>query len=584
MCWSGRRLEVIVGPIPRSLRWSRAHIVWLGLALATFFGLLLIGRHLTFWQDEWTFIGADTSGIAAYLEPHNEHWSTVPLILYRAILAIVGLHSYLPYMVVLTLLHLAAAGGAFVLLARRLPGWAALLAAIPLLVLGSGSENILWAFQIGFVASVAAGTWGLVALEDDRRRSTAIAGTGLLVVGLASSGMGIFFVVATAVRLFVDPALRRRSAWVVVPGVVFVIWYLTYGRHGVSGGFASPADVIPFAARGLTYAVARVAGFDLAGRLPVLGWVAGLAAILLVVAILARQAVGRLVAPLALGGAVAALTMYLVIGLSRADLPGDFATRSRYVYVAAFLLIPALGDLIGSLSTGRKVPRPATVGLIALAALSIGANVLDLRAGRTQFARDAGLTRAYLTLLADRPADSSPDPTLPLGWPDVRQLDEILQRYGSPLEDTLVPSNVVPPTTSQLEQAVLGMTRGSFSASAVGPAALAGDLIPIVLGSGGAAVTAGGSCLSIVTAAADGWVTLSVPVGGGLLVEGPVDGATASLGWTLPPASRTAIALPTSPTDRWSIAVPDLGMGGLPWQVRLDLPRPVTIRVCGPSR
>ena len=120
--------------------------------------------------------------------------------------------------------------------------------------------------------------------------------------------------------------------------MVFAAWYLAFGRHGAGAGFASPAEVLRFAARGLTNAVARVAGFDLAGRLPVLGWLAGAAAVLLVVAILVRQALGRLVAPLALGGAIAAVAMYLVIGLTRADLPSDFATRSRYVYVAG---IPA---------------------------------------------------------------------------------------------------------------------------------------------------------------------------------------------------------------------------------------------------
>lgn len=247
-----------MGPIPTRLSPSRVRIVWLVLALATFLGLLFIGRHLTFWQDDWGFIEPERPDLASYLEPYNEHWSTVPLILYRAVLALVGLHSYLPYMAVLTLLHVTAASGAFVLLVRRLPGWAALLAALPLLCLGSGYENILWAFQTGFVASVAAGTWGLVALETDQRRSTAIAGVALLIVGLASSGMGIFFVVAAAVRLVVDPIHRRRSVWVLIPAVVFAAWFLVFGRAGGGGGFASLGSVVGFVARGLPYAIGRI--------------------------------------------------------------------------------------------------------------------------------------------------------------------------------------------------------------------------------------------------------------------------------------------------------------------------------------
>ena len=121
------------------------------------------------------------------------------------------------------------------------------------------------------------------------------------------------------------------------------------------------------------------------------------------IVVLIRQALGRLVAPLALGGVVAATVMYVVIGLTRADLASDFATRSRYVYVAAFLLIPAAADLIASWSPGRQLPRAGVAALIALAVLSVGANVLDLRAGRASFTRDAALTRAYLTVLARTP-------------------------------------------------------------------------------------------------------------------------------------------------------------------------------------
>lgn len=572
-----------MGSQPTGLSRFRAPIAWLGLALATFVGLLVLGRHLTFWQDEWAFIGAEPSGIASYLEPHNEHWSTVPLILYRAVLAIVGLHSYLPYMVILTLVHLIAVGGAFVLLARRLPGWAALLAVLPLFVLGSGYENLSWAFQIGFVASVAAGTWGLVALESDHRRRTAIAGTALLIVGLASSGMGIFFVVAAAVRLLVDPIFRRRSTWVIAPCVVFAAWYLAFGRHGASGTFAAPTTVLRFAARGLTFAAGRVAGFDLAGRLPMLGQIAGGAGLLLFVLVIARQAIGRRMAPLALGGVAAVATMYLVIGLTRADLPGDFATRSRYVYVAAFLLIPAAGDLIATISSKGRLRRAAAVGLIALAWLAVGANVLDFRSGSAIFKRNAGLTRAYLTVLAEHPETRWVDPVLPLGWPDIEQLEGFLEHYGSPLRDTLVPSNVVPSSQAQLERALVALAHGSFNVSVGRPPVTARSTTPTVLETGGTVATPAGSCLSVVSSAPEGWVTVAVPDGGWLVLDGPADGATASLGQAVRPARGSAIPLPHSPDGTWSIAVPHIG-DGLPWQVRLDLPLPVTAHLCAISR
>ena len=135
-------------------------------------------------------------------------------------------------------MHSAAVGGVFVLLARRLPPWAALVGVVPLLVLGSGYENLLWAFQIGFVGSVAAGTWGLVALETDHRRWTAVLGSGTRrPIALASSGMGLFFAPRRAVRSR-DPAFRRRVIWP-HPGRR-IRWLVRHVR--TAGAVGSPRD------------------------------------------------------------------------------------------------------------------------------------------------------------------------------------------------------------------------------------------------------------------------------------------------------------------------------------------------------
>src|ERR1044072_1146792 len=112
--------------------------------------LLYLGRSMTFFQDEWRSI-VFNGGALDYNKPVKEHLLTVPLLLYRATFAVVGLHSYLPYLVELIALHLAAVGAASALIARR-DGWlVAALACIPLLFLGSGSENLFWGFQTSFV-------------------------------------------------------------------------------------------------------------------------------------------------------------------------------------------------------------------------------------------------------------------------------------------------------------------------------------------------------------------------------------------------------------------------------------------------
>ncbi len=555
--------------------------VWLGLALATFVGLLLLGRHLTFWQDEWAFIGFEPSSLGSYLVPHNEHWTTVPLLLYKGILAVVGMHSYLPYLAALAAIHIVAAGGAFVLLVRRLPPVAALLAVVPLLVIGSGYENVLWAFQLTFVTSVAAGTWGLVALETDGRRWSPAAGAGLLVVALASSGMGLFFVVAAGVRLLVDPRLRRRVAWLVVPLSVYVAWYFAYGRQGLSGHLAGPGAALAFAGRGLGYAVARITGFDLAGHAPLLGVILSIALIGLVILALARVVARRTLPPLALGGFVAVVAMYGVVGVTRADLAADFATRSRYVYIAAFLLIPAFGDLIGWLWPERRIPAAVVFGLLALACLSIGANALDLLAGRGEFASHARVTRAYLQMISEREGGTSLDPSglLP-GWPGFEQLDALVARYGSPIRDTLVASDATPPRPEDLERATVSLVGTAFHVVDGSPPATAHAVAATILAVGSARITPAGVCVDGSGTGSASRVTVSVPDGGWLEITAPGTGLTASLGQSLPPTTRLQIAIPPGTGGPATVALPVLGNGSS-WQVTLSpLPSATPAHLC----
>jgi len=72
---------------------------WLFVALAVGCGvtLLYLGRSLTFEDDEWRSITFD-GGVLDYIRPVNQHWSTIPLLMYRGTFHVVGLHSYIPYL------------------------------------------------------------------------------------------------------------------------------------------------------------------------------------------------------------------------------------------------------------------------------------------------------------------------------------------------------------------------------------------------------------------------------------------------------------------------------------------------------
>jgi len=147
--------------------------------------LMVLGRSMTFWQDEWgsiTFSG----GPIDFFKPVNEHWSTFPLLLYRATFGVIGLGSYLPYLAEVIALHLVAVAAAHLLLRPKTGRLVATLACVPMLLLGSGSENLFWAFQTGFVGSVAFGLWALMLLERSGRASL-VGASVLLLASVMSS-------------------------------------------------------------------------------------------------------------------------------------------------------------------------------------------------------------------------------------------------------------------------------------------------------------------------------------------------------------------------------------------------------------
>src|SRR5260221_7155740 len=109
-------------------------------------------------------------------------------------------------MAVLVMLHGLTSFLLFELVRRRAGDVVGMAAVALLVVLGAGWENILWAFQISFVGSVACGLGVLLALESRRTLPAAL----LLVASLMFSGIGLVFLVAAAVRLWLERDRRRE--------------------------------------------------------------------------------------------------------------------------------------------------------------------------------------------------------------------------------------------------------------------------------------------------------------------------------------------------------------------------------------
>ena len=198
-----------------------------------------MARGFNFYFDEWDFIlAAPNWSVVSILQPHNEHPSMLPKLIYALLLNTVGLRSYLPYMVVLMLLHGVNVVLLFELVRRRAGDIVAMCFAALLLVLGAGWENLLWAFQMTFVGSVACGLGALLVLQLPRTRNRLIAVSSLVAASLMFSGIGIAFAIAVGVHLAVSPARRRDLLWLAPVAAGLLIWYVALGR---TGAMASPA-------------------------------------------------------------------------------------------------------------------------------------------------------------------------------------------------------------------------------------------------------------------------------------------------------------------------------------------------------
>jgi hypothetical protein len=372
----------------------------------------------TFFFDEWIWIMQRHSfDEATLLQPFNNHLMAMPIATYAVFYRVFGLDSPLPYQLALLAGHLATCVLLYVYLRGRIGWLLAIGGTAALAFFGYTWPVIIWPISLGWVYATTAGVGALLLVDRDTRRAD-IAAMAALLIGIASSGIAVPFVIGVAVELALKRAWNRVYV-AVVPLLVFGAWYLGYASGTSDSG--SVGDVVDFAEKLLAQTFGTLVGIDDRGTA---------AHVVLAVAFVAIVALwfalGRPHSPRLLGNAAALASFTVLLSYSRAT----SGLTQWHSYAAAVFVLLTLGELVA----GRSIPIVPTVAVLVVVAWSIVWNLGELQEGSDLQRMRAEEMRAQLA--AVELAGGSIDPDMRVGrflletragpWLDVAE------QYGSP--------------------------------------------------------------------------------------------------------------------------------------------------------
>lgn len=366
---------------------------------------LVVASRGWFFFDDYAFLVPQPGG-NVFL-PHVGHWSTVPVELFIAIRDLFGLNSYIPFVIPVIIAALAFAHVVWRFM-LRVGVLAPIATAISLLLIffGAGAENILWAFQIGFVGAMTLVMIVIMILmkENLTRLDTALI-IILSILSLASSGTSLPLLVVAALIGWLRHGFWRTVAVLALPGVVYLAWFVAIGRFGATSGRATGLGQIVFnvplfAVSMLTDGLGHVFPIEVLGPIVFAG-----VAIWGVLSYRDAPSLRRPAYILFLAAPVFALfTAY-----SRVNLGIETATSSRYLYFAIPMMLPLMALGATSLVTRFGLSVPAVLVLIgALVVYNLGGlvgSVLE-RQNRAETARERLSAAVVLERQYPRVADN----------------------------------------------------------------------------------------------------------------------------------------------------------------------------------
>ena len=553
-------------------RWALPVLVGLSFAAAAW--VLYLTSYRNFFYDEWAFISSRRPWqLDVILLPHNGHWATLPILLWKLLFVTVGLRNHLPYEGALLLVHVVAVCLLFALVRRRSGDIPAFGCALILLVLGSGADDIVWAFQITTTGSVAFGLLAMLLLDGDPPFPGRVPAVSAAVLGsLMCSSVGLAFLVAVAAELVADPRRRRFMLALILPAVAFAEWFLVLDTGLVPGSSGVSRDLLQGAtglgyiantARFVTYGLAASAGGLVGGASAIVG-TALLVALIVLVALSWDRA--RRIESWQIGSFAGILFFFTLISSGRVQLGVDVASQTRYVYVGVVFLLPLLADALHAL------PWHGLFQLVLLATFTvcIVGNVIRLHEValsqldfmRTEVAelQTVQVFRGAPDMAVDHYID---DTTMPQTRADnyLAASDEL----GSPVPPATIE------TLRQLPSFVVDRVMVNLFGSAV------------VLGVGGNISAEGMPCRTVDTSTGS-TVDLLVSDGQSVMLQSDGAGdASLYLSFLGPAPAQPQWHIQLEPSRPAWVHLPDTGKH-MNWRLRVQTTKVGVMKVCGATR
>jgi len=417
----------------RSSRWA----AWVfGAYVAAGLPLLVLGLGKFWWffRDDWFFITDRDISYHGLIDDHNGHWSTVPVVAFRFLWSIFGLHTYAPYKASVVALHLVVVVCVRAVMRRYGVGpWLATVLAGVLVLFGAGREDILWAFQIGFTGSIALMYVQWVIADRDQapidRRDLLGVVCGILAV--ASSSPSIPIVAALSVTLLIRRGWRASVLHAAPPTAAYLLWSLLASPDRSSPWGSPPVSALfEWVENGLVSTVDDLTGHRWATVILALGVAAGTVLAvarparplpddgpapasdhrLVGFAFAARRRLRPVIGPIALFGAT---VLFILLAAQRAWIFGPAAaSASRYIYAYAAFSMPLVAMAIQELA---RRWRPLAPLLALLLIIGVPYNIERFRDpvfGPAHHAhqRDLLLNVVRSPAMAHAPDDVRPDP------------------------------------------------------------------------------------------------------------------------------------------------------------------------------